>query len=125
MGVLQLLRAPRCPYWQRCNHHRRKCFSQLFTPHQNPYSLKCGKYTGKRDAIVKKLADAGVEVRPIVAGNFTKNKVIEYMDYTIYGTLDDADYIHENGFFVGNHSKQDYEGIDYFVSTLCEVLKEV
>lgn len=84
-----------------------------------------GQYTGKRDAIVKKLADAGVEVRPIVAGNFTKNKVIEYMDYTIYGTLDDADYIHENGFFVGNHSKQDYEGIDYFVSTLCDVLKEV
>lgn len=87
--------------------------------------LLCGQYVGKRDIIVKRLVEAGVEVRPIVAGNFTKNKVIEYMDYSIYGTLDDADYIHENGFFVGNHSKKDYQGIDYFVDNLIEILNEI
>lgn len=83
-----------------------------------------GKYEGKRDSIVKKLSEAGVEVRPIVAGNFTKNKVIEYMDYSIYGTLENANYIHENGFFVGNHSQQDKEGIDYFIDCLKRVLSE-
>jgi CDP-6-deoxy-D-xylo-4-hexulose-3-dehydrase len=59
---------------------------------------------GKRDLVVNKLEDNGVEVRPIVAGNFTRNKVIEYMDYSIFGELKDADYIHENGFFIGNHA---------------------
>lgn len=59
---------------------------------------------GKRDMVVSKLQENGIEVRPIVAGNFTRNKVIEYMDYSIAGNLKNADYIHENGFFVGNHS---------------------
>jgi CDP-6-deoxy-D-xylo-4-hexulose-3-dehydrase len=59
---------------------------------------------GKRDMIVSKLQENRIEVRPIVAGNFTKNKVIEYMDYSISGNLTNADYIHENGFFIGNHS---------------------
>lgn len=84
-----------------------------------------GRYEGKRDALVKKLAELGVEVRPIVAGNFTRNKVIEYMEHSVYGVLDDADYIHENGFFVGNHSMQDYEGIDYLIDCLDRSLKEI
>ena len=62
------------------------------------------KYEGKRDLIVKKLMKNNIEVRPIVAGNFTKNPVIKYMDYEIIGKLQNANYIHENGFFVGNHS---------------------
>lgn len=84
-----------------------------------------GKYIGKRDVVVRRLAEAGVEVRPIVAGNFTRNKVISYMDYSIYGILDDADFIHENGFFVGNHSKEDSKGIDYFIDCFEHVLAEM
>ncbi|MCY6482753.1 aminotransferase class I/II-fold pyridoxal phosphate-dependent enzyme [Clostridium aestuarii] len=45
----------------------------------------------------------GIECRPIVAGNFTKNKVIEYFDYSVYNSLDNSDYIHERGLFIGNH----------------------
>ena len=59
---------------------------------------------GQRDKIVKKLIENGIEVRPIVAGNFTRNPVVSFMDHEIYGELKNADYIHENGFFVGNHS---------------------
>ena len=47
----------------------------------------------------------GIEVRPIVAGNFTRNEVIKFFDYEIFNELENADYIHNNGFFVGNHSK--------------------
>ena len=39
-----------------------------------------GANVGRREAIVQKLREANIEVRPIVAGNFTRNKVIEYMD---------------------------------------------
>lgn len=63
-----------------------------------------GPLKGKRDSIVQRLMEAGVEVRPIVAGNFTRNKAVEYMEYSIPGDLSNADEIHDNGFFVGNHS---------------------
>lgn len=63
------------------------------------------KLEGKRDQVIKTLIHNGIEVRPIVAGNFTKNDVIKFLDYEIIGKLVNANYIHDNGFFVGNHSK--------------------
>ncbi len=66
---------------------------------------------GTRDSVVQTLKRAGIEARPIVAGNFTKNSVIEYFDYSISGTLTNADIIHENGMFVGNHSVKIEENI--------------
>lgn len=56
-----------------------------------------------RDEIVAALTKAGVECRPIVAGNFTRNPVIKFMDYSIHEDLRNADHIHDNGFFIGNH----------------------
>lgn len=77
-----------------------------------------GKLAGRRDEVVKKLTEAGIEVRPIVAGNFTRNSVIRYFDYTISGELPASDEIHENGFFIGNHSKNNFAEIDYFAKKL-------
>ncbi|WP_276353560.1 DegT/DnrJ/EryC1/StrS family aminotransferase [Cohnella caldifontis] len=74
-----------------------------------------------RKNVVKALKDNHIEVRPIVAGNFTKNIAVKYLDYSIYGDLENADIIHENGFFVGNHSKSNKKEID----SLIEVLKGV
>lgn len=45
------------------------------------------KLKGKRNEIIEKLNKSGIEVRPIVAGNFTRNKVIKFMDYEISGEL--------------------------------------
>lgn len=59
---------------------------------------------GKRDIFIKALQKAGIEVRPIVAGNFAKQSAFKYMNASISEVLSNADYIHENGFFVGNHS---------------------
>lgn len=77
-----------------------------------------GENEGKRAQIIPKLIERGIEVRPIVAGNFTKNMAIKFFDYSIYNNLNNADYIHENGFFVGNHSKENKESIDYFIEIL-------
>lgn len=44
-----------------------------------------------------------IDCRPIVAGNFTRNEVMKYFDYTIHDNLKNADYLHDNGLFVGNH----------------------
>ncbi|QAV33768.1 DegT/DnrJ/EryC1/StrS family aminotransferase [Fervidobacterium changbaicum] len=73
---------------------------------------------GKRDSIVKFLQENQIEVRPIVAGNFTRNAAIRYFDYEIHSELINADYIHENGFFVGNHSRDLTKEIDMLVEVL-------
>lgn len=56
-----------------------------------------------RAELLAQLNKAGFECRPIVAGNFTKNEVMKYLDAEIHGSLPNATYIDENGLFVGNH----------------------
>jgi CDP-6-deoxy-D-xylo-4-hexulose-3-dehydrase len=62
-----------------------------------------GKLKGQRHKLVSELADAGIESRPIVTGNFARNPVIAHLDHAPIGPLPIADEIHENGLFVGNH----------------------
>jgi len=62
-----------------------------------------GKLSGKRESLVELLTESGIESRPIVAGNFTRNPVISHLPHTIHGDLSAADEIHENGLFLGNH----------------------
>ena len=57
----------------------------------------------KRDKIIIELEKAGIETRPIVSGNFLKNKVLKFFDYEVSGTLSNSDFLDRNGFFVGNH----------------------
>ena len=57
----------------------------------------------EREKFIKLCDEHNVEYRPIVAGNFTKNKVIEYFDYCIFGELTNSDILHNNGLFIGNH----------------------
>ena len=62
-----------------------------------------GKLSGKREALVELFTESGIESRPIVAGNFTRNPVISHLPHSIHGDLSAADEMHENGLFVGNH----------------------
>ena len=78
----------------------------------------------KRNWLVQKLAEANVEVRPIVAGNFTRNPVIKYMDHSIPYPLTVSDEIHDHGFFIGNHSKCNHEEVDYFAKILNQLCEE-
>ena len=56
----------------------------------------------KRANIVQNLKENKIDCRPIVTGNFTKNEVMKYFDYSIHQELTNADYLNDNGFFVGN-----------------------
>lgn len=62
-----------------------------------------GDLKGRRSEVIKALTEQGVDSRPIVAGNFQKNPVIERMN-CITCDAPNADYIDENGFFIGNDS---------------------
>ncbi|MGE7752395.1 DegT/DnrJ/EryC1/StrS family aminotransferase [Lysinibacillus fusiformis] len=56
-----------------------------------------------REDLLRVFRKNNIECRPIVAGNFTRNSVIKYFDYEIHDTLKNADFLHENGLFIGNH----------------------
>ena len=56
-----------------------------------------------RQSVLDELTQAGVETRPIVAGNFARNEAIRHYDHDIMGPLSDADELTDWGFFVGNH----------------------
>lgn len=66
-----------------------------------------------RDELAAKLSAANIDVRPIVAGNFAKNEVMKWFDYTIHGELTNANYIDKHGLFVGNHHYSLVPQIDY------------
>ncbi|MGI3001874.1 DegT/DnrJ/EryC1/StrS family aminotransferase [Shewanella algae] len=60
-----------------------------------------------RADLVQLLTKNGIECRPIVTGNFLKNKeVLEHFDYEVSGTVEVAEYIDEHGLFVGNHQNE-------------------
>ena len=62
-----------------------------------------GKLKGHRAELVEMLSQAGIESRPIVAGNFTRNPVISHLSHSIHGDLAAANEMHDDGLFVGNH----------------------
>ncbi len=62
-----------------------------------------GKLKGRRQSLVEGLTRVGIDCRPIVTGNFTRNPVISHLDHAPIGPLPAADEIHDEGLFVGNH----------------------
>jgi len=56
-----------------------------------------------RADVVRIFTKHGIDVRPVVAGNFAKNEVLRWFDYSIHGTLANADDLDANGLFIGNH----------------------
>lgn len=83
-----------------------------------------GNLKNKRTELVKFLRNNNIECRPIVAGNFTRNPVIKYMDYRISRELVNADEIHDHGLFIGNHSSNNNAQVDYFVEVLDSFIKQ-
>ena len=74
-----------------------------------------GELKNRRNEFVKYLQTNGVECRPIVAGNFTKNPVINHISYEC--TTDTiADEIDACGFFIGNNHVDMVKEIDYFIN---------
>ena len=61
-----------------------------------------GDLIGRRDEVIAALTEAGVETRPIVAGDFTKNPVMELLNHCPLTEYPNAHHIDTNGFFFGN-----------------------
>ena len=55
-----------------------------------------------RDQLVARLARAGVDTRPVAAGNFSKAEVIKHMPHEPPPPLVNAEVLDSRGFFIGN-----------------------
>ena len=73
-----------------------------------------------RKDVVKKLEENGIDCRPIVTGDFTKNEVLKYFDYEIFGQVKNANYLDVKGLFVGNHQIDLTQEIKHLYNVLKE-----
>jgi dTDP-4-amino-4,6-dideoxygalactose transaminase len=80
-----------------------------------------GNLSDRRAKIVEKFKENEIESRPIVAGNFMKNPVIKYLDYIDNKDYNVADYIHDNGLFIGNDVRDLKENIDMVYNIIKDI----
>lgn len=62
-----------------------------------------GSNSGRRAELVNRLTLAGIDSRPIVAGDFTQNPVLKHLKHAPLEPYPNARKIHDDGLFVGNH----------------------
>lgn len=80
-----------------------------------------GALAGRRREVGAALTSAGIESRPIVAGNFTRNPAMSFLDATVPASMPAADGVHFDGLFVGNRHYESADSID----VLAEILEAV
>ena len=71
------------------------------------------------------LVSKGIECRPIISGNYTKHPVAKLFKYQVHGNLKNADYIHKNGFYFGNHPGIGKEQQEYIVKCFDEFFSKL
>ena len=77
-----------------------------------------GRLAGRRAQLVDALTAAGIDSRPIVAGNFARNPVMSQLRAVVPAELPAADKIHEDGLFVGNHHYPIPSELDLLLDTI-------
>lgn len=84
--------------------------------------LECD-HAGRRAELLSILKEKSIDVRPIVAGNFTKNPVLRHLPHVPIGVLPNADRVHSDGLFVGNHHYEMSKEFDLLEAALIEFLR--
>lgn len=129
IGVEQLKKLPSFLDYRRKNA---ELFVSLFENHKDFYIQKNmdnsswfgfsfiikPESTLDRVEIIKKLEANQIDCRPIVTGDFTKNEVLKYFDYEIFGEMKNAQYLDKKGFFVGNYQIDLTEEIKHLYKVL-------
>ena len=129
IGVKQL---EKTPSFLKKRRENAKLFVKLFKNHPNyliQKDIDKSSWFGfslilkqdsklKRKEIIDLLQKNKIECRPIVTGNFVRNEVMKYFDYEVHEELKNADYLHDNGFFVGNSHKNLTKNINFLKDIL-------
>ena len=76
-----------------------------------------------KDELVNYLQKNGIETRPVVAGNFVKQPVINLIPHKISGSLKNSTEIMENAFLIGIHQNVDESKRKYVSEIIIKFLK--
>lgn len=76
------------------------------------------KFLKHKVSLLSKLKKANIEFRLITGGSFVKHPVKRYFKYSIYKNLNNTNYVHDHGFFVGNHPKSLVKELNYLKKVL-------
>ena len=81
------------------------------------------KYKFYREKLFKALTNSGIEFRMVAGGCFTRHKVYKFFDSpTVPQSLVNANYVHDNGFCVGNYAKDLSTSLKYLKDILDNVI---
>jgi CDP-6-deoxy-D-xylo-4-hexulose-3-dehydrase len=72
-----------------------------------------------RSKIFKLLDKNKIDYRLIVGGCFTEQKYSRYFNYKIFNNLNNAKYVHKNGFYIGNYGKN----LNFQIERLYKIFK--
>lgn len=75
----------------------------------------------KREEVIRLLSRNNIDSRPVVTGDFTKNSVLKYFDYSTHGNLSNAKNLDKKGFFVGNSHQNLKKEIEHLKTILNEL----
>jgi CDP-6-deoxy-D-xylo-4-hexulose-3-dehydrase len=138
-GAFGLVQLGRLDGFQQSRIKNAKTFASLVEPLQDRISLMhvpdeatCSWFAlpimvnpesgVSRSELSRKLDEAGVETRPIVAGNLARQPMTKLFPQMHTGNLPGAEQIHENGFYIGLHPFEDSSLLERLVETLSEAL---
>ena len=88
-----------------------------------PLIIKNNKYFN-RNKICSYLNKSGIETRPIIAGNLARQPANNLFEHRISGSLDNSDYIMDNGFSVGVHQSLSDDAINYVSDKVKDFIKD-
>ncbi len=129
VGLEQLKKLPNMTAQRRTNL---KLFQDCFTDHEKfiiqrengksssfcfPLIVRPGSGLDRTD-VFSPLKDADIGFRMVTGGSFPRHDAIKFFDYDIIGDLANADIMHDQGFFVGNHP---YD-LSQQIHKLCDIL---
>jgi CDP-6-deoxy-D-xylo-4-hexulose-3-dehydrase len=78
----------------------------------------------KRSEVTEALEAAGVETRPVVAGNLARQPMTKLFPQLVTGDLPGAEIVHENGFYIGLHPFADNGLLERLAKTLATVVSK-
>jgi len=87
------------------------------TPAPFGYTVLCPA-RDVRDGLVKHLDQAGIETRPVICGNLTRQPAFAHFCYKTSGKLDGADRVMDCGLYWGSHPDMTDDDINYIATTV-------
>ena len=128
IGQEQLKKLPGLIEWRQknaayfvelfANHSALKIQKEIGQSSWFGFSLLVDPQQMRRSEVLTLLSDLDCEVRPIISGNFLRHKAVKYLDHRVQGEHPNANYVHDNGFFIGNHHHDIRKNLDEVFNAL-------